>query len=72
MFKQSGVEDELFRSMETSLIKNQTENKHGFSKVAKAADLLNTAADIFEHAGMSEEAAAVTQILEALAKDLHE
>lgn len=72
MFKQASVEDEIFRSMETTLVKNQTENKHGFSKIAKATDLLNTAAYIFEHADMPEEAADVTEILETLAEALYE
>ena len=44
MFKQASFEDELYRSMENSLVKNQTENTHGFNKLAKVADLLNTAA----------------------------
>ena len=72
MFKQGSFEDEIFRSMETSLVKNQTENTHGFNRLAKAADLLNTAAEIFDRAGMTKEAADITQILEDLAKDLYE
>lgn len=70
MFKQGSFEDELYRSMEKTLVKNQTENTHGFNKLAQAADLLNTAADIFDRAGMSEAAEDVTNILQELAKDL--
>jgi hypothetical protein len=70
MFKQGSFEDELYRSMEKTLVKNQTENEHGFNKLAQAADLLNTAADIFDRVGMKEEAADVTNILQELAKDL--
>lgn len=69
MFKQGSFEDEIYRSMEKSLVKNQTENRHGFNKLAKAADLLNTAADIFERAGMSKEAEEVTKVLQSMAVD---
>jgi hypothetical protein len=72
MFKQDGLEDELYRSMETTLVKNQMENSHGFNKLAKATDLLNIAAEIFEHAGMLKESIAISEILEGLAKDLDE
>jgi hypothetical protein len=70
MFKSASVEDELYRSMETVLAKNQTEHSHGFNKLAKAADLLNTAAAIFDQAGMTEEAFNITQILQGLAEGL--
>lgn len=70
MFKQGSFEDELYRSMEKTLVKNQTENTHGFNKLAQAADLLNAAAEIFDRVGMDEAAADVTDILQELAKDL--
>ena len=70
MYKQSSFEDELYRSMEKTIVKNQTEDKHGFNKLAQAADLLNAAAYIFDRAGMQEESKDVTNILEELAKDL--
>ena len=47
---------------------NQLESKYAFSKFAKAVDLLNSAAEIFEKTGMYSEAAEVTEILESLAK----
>ncbi|HEY5268015.1 MAG TPA: hypothetical protein VII94_02680 [Candidatus Saccharimonadales bacterium] len=72
MFKLGSFENEIYRSMETGLIKNQTEDRHGFNKLAKAADLLNMAAAIFEKAGFNEEASEVTQILEDLSKDLND
>lgn len=72
MFKQSSFEDEIYRSMEKSLVKNQTENTHGFNKLAKAIDLLNTAAQIFEEACMTDEADDVSNILEDLARGLNE
>jgi hypothetical protein len=70
MFKSGSSQDELFRSMDKSLVENQTENAHGFGKLAKAADYLNEAATIFEQAGMSSEAAQLTDILLALVKDV--
>jgi len=66
MFKQANFEDEIYRSMESSLVKNQTEDKHSFDKLAKATDLLNTAAAIFESAQMFSEAEAITEILRTL------
>lgn len=68
MFKQQGFEDEIIRSMENSLVKNQTENTYGLSKLAKAVDYLNDAAAIFEHAGMFEEAIQITDVLQVLSK----
>lgn len=69
MYKQGSFEDEIYRSMESTLVKNQTENKHGFNKLAKAADLLNTAADIFDDAGMYEESKEITKVLRSMAVD---
>jgi len=70
MYKQASVEDELYRSMEKSLVKNQTENRYGFDKLVKAIDLLSTAANIFDQAGMVKEANEITNILEGLAQEL--
>lgn len=70
MFKQGSFEDEIYRSMEKTLVNNQVEQSHGFSRLAKAVDLLNTAASIFEQAGMQEEAAEVTDLLQSLTEDV--
>lgn len=71
MFKQASFEDEIFRSMEKTLVKNQAEQKtHGLTRLAKAVDFLNHAADIFDRAGMTEEADMIAGILAGLAKDL--
>jgi hypothetical protein len=69
MFKQDNFEDEIYRSMQTSLVKNQTEDRHGFNKLAKATDLLNTAAYIFDKAGMYNQSKEVTKVLQSLAID---
>lgn len=63
MFKQASIEDEIYRSMEKQLVAHQTEEKQGLKKLAKAADLLQAAASIFEQAGMVEEAEEVTDVL---------
>lgn len=66
MFKNSGFEDEIYRSMEKQLVSNQVEDKHGFKRIAQAADYLKAAADIFDQAGMTNEADEITQVLEEL------
>lgn len=69
MYKQGSFEDEIYRSMEKTLVKTQTETRHGFNKLAKAADLLNTAAGIFDKAGMHKESEEVTKVLQSMALD---
>jgi hypothetical protein len=66
MFKKASFEDEIYRSMEQTLVKNQVENTHGFQKLAQAVECLNAAAEIFEQAGMSDTAVDITQVLESL------
>lgn len=66
MFKIGSFESELFHSMEKSLVTSQVEHKHGFDKLAKAADYLNAAAALFEKAGMNEEADEVIKVLQQL------
>lgn len=70
MFKIGGFEDELYHSMEKQLVSQQVEDRHGFNKLAKAADYLNSAAEIFENAGMTKEATEVLKVLETLSADL--
>jgi len=70
MFKQQASEDEIFRSMEKTLVKSQVENTYGLSKLAKAVDYLNDAVAIFERAGMLKEASLIISILQGLTKDL--
>lgn len=70
MFKTGSFSDEIYHSMEKTLVKSQVENKHGLNKLAKAVDYLNDAAAIFERAGMHSEAAQVIEVLQALTKEL--
>lgn len=68
MFKNAGFEDEIYRSMEKQLVSNQVETKYGFKRLAQAADYLNAAAEIFEQAGMSEQAKEITEVLQGLSQ----
>lgn len=70
MFKQPSFEDELFQGMQKNLVANKTEHQHGFSKIAKAIDLLNVAADIFDQAGMVSESQEITDILRGVMQDV--
>lgn len=70
MFKNSSFVDEIYHSMEKTLVSNQTENKYGFDKLSKAADYLNAAAEVFENAGMYKQANEVTEVLYGLLKQL--
>ena len=70
MFKNENLEDEIYKSMEKTLVANQVEDSHGFNKLAKAIDYLNNAAEIFEKAGMLDEAKQTTIVLNALVKQL--
>lgn len=67
MFKNSGFEEEIYRSMEKQLVANQVEDKNGFNKLNRAVDYLYAAASIFDKAGMIKEAEEVTQVLAELA-----
>ena len=70
MFKQVDIANELYRSMEKSLVKNQSEKMtHELIRLAKAVDYLNDAAIIFERVGMTDEADMITEVLAGLAKD---
>lgn len=70
MFKIGSFGDEIYESMSKKLASNQLETKHGFSKLAKAADFLNAAATIFEKAGLQAEANEITKVLEDLANQM--
>jgi hypothetical protein len=67
MFKQASFENEIYGSMEKTLIKNQVEERHGIDKLARAIDLLNTAASIFENAEMYSEAEEIVEVISSLA-----
>lgn len=66
MFNRASCEEEIYRSMEKQLISNQLENKYGFNKLARAAELLDKAAAIFEKAGMTETVEDISAVLESL------
>lgn len=70
MFKYGSFEQEIYSSMERSLVANQVENQYGLNKIAKAADYLNAAAELFDNAGMHDQAAEITNVLHKLAEQL--
>lgn len=70
MFKYGSFEEEIYRSMEKKLVAKQVEDTHGFNKLAKAADYLNAAAELFDNAGMYVQAAEVTEVLKKLSEQL--
>ena len=70
MFKKANLEDEIYRSMEKQLVTNQSEDSYGFNKLAKAVDYMNAAAEIFEQAGMQQEAKEVTEVLQELTQQI--
>jgi hypothetical protein len=72
MYKSGSFEEEIRQSMEKTLVANQVEKSHGFKRLAQAADYLNAAAEIFEQAGMIEQAEEVTKALKSLADDLND
>lgn len=63
LFNTASFEEELYRSMEKQLVANQKEEQTGFKRLAQAAEYLNNAAEIFEQAGMTEEAAEIAEVL---------
>ncbi|CAB4197103.1 hypothetical protein UFOVP1290_623 [uncultured Caudovirales phage] len=68
MYKIGSFEQELYESMEKKLVSNQTEAKYGFDRLSKAADFLNSAAELFENAGMHKEAKEVISVIQSLVK----
>lgn len=68
MFKLGSFSDEIMETMEKSMAINAIEKSYNFNKVAKAAEYLSAAAEIFDHANMTEEAEELTRILESLTK----
>lgn len=71
MFKTASFEDEIYQAMEKQLVANQVEDKHGLKKLAQAVEYLNSAAEIFEQAGMSDQAHEVTDVVAGLAKHFY-
>jgi hypothetical protein len=70
MFKYGSFESEIYRAMEKKLVAKQVEDTHGLNKLARAADYLDSAAELFENAGMHSQAAEVTEVLRKLAEQL--
>lgn len=67
LFKFGSVEQELMKSMEKTLVKNQKNEAFHHDKFSKAVDLLNSAAALFDNAGFNKEAEVITTLIEKLA-----
>lgn len=70
MFKIASFENEIYESMEKQLVANQTEDRLGVQKLARAAEYLISAAQVFEQAGMAEEAKMIVEVLQELAQEI--
>lgn len=71
MFNDDDISNEIYKSMEKQLVSNQLENKYAFNKYAKIVDYLNQAANIFDKAGMQQEANEITKIMYNFANKLN-
>lgn len=67
MFKAENFENELMQQMEKNLVHNEVENRWSFDKIAKAAEYISFAAEIFDDTGMHKEAEMLTRMLEKIA-----
>jgi hypothetical protein len=68
LFKIGSFEEELAASMSKQLRAHQHEKQLGFDRrAAKAVDLINAAAQLFDEAGFYREAESLTSFLEKLA-----
>lgn len=68
MFKINSFSEEIAKSMEKNLIANQQDSKTGFSKLAKAVDLLDKSASILDSENFIQESDYINSILESLDK----
>ena len=67
MFNVGSFEQELYESMQKAMVSNsQEKSRSGINKLAKATDLLNIAASIFDKAGMFDESDEISKILQSL------
>ena len=67
MFTKKSFEEELTESMSKNLVVSAVETTHKLEKLARAADYLYSAADIFDDCGFTVEGDAITSVLESLA-----
>lgn len=67
LFKEGSFVEEIMNDMQKNMVKRTAEEEYGLSKLAKAVDNLNSAAEILESAGLDIYAEEITNILEKLA-----
>lgn len=69
LFKYGSLEDEIMKSMETTLVKYQKDAMYGHEKLGKAVDHLAAAAEIFDDTGFNKEAEVLTKLIEKIAHE---
>lgn len=69
LFKFGSFEDEIMKSMETTLVKYQKDQMYSHEKLGKAIDHLSAAAEIFDDTGFNKEAEALTKFIEKIAHE---
>lgn len=67
MFKMGSFEEELAAEMRKSLISNQSGQAESLSQLSKAADYINSAAELLDNTGFKAEADMLTAVLTRLA-----
>ena len=67
LFKEGSFVEEIMNDMQKNMVKRTVAEEYGLSKLAKAVDNLNSAAEILESAGLDIYAEEITNILEKLA-----
>jgi len=67
LFKEGSFADEIANNMVNEVKERTIEQEYGISRLAKAVDNLNVAAEILEDAGMEVYAEEIIAILEKLA-----
>lgn len=67
LFRVETFEEEIAKSMQSRLVSNRAKKQYSFDKIAKAADFINTAAEILDDTGFAAEAEILVQVLEKLA-----
>lgn len=69
MFKIGSFEEDIVAEMHKTLISSQLENKFSLDKLTKAAEFINTAAELLDDTGFTVEADMLTTVLKRLANE---
>lgn len=69
MFKTGSFEEDIVAAMHKTLISSQLDNKLSLEKLSKAAEFINTAAELLDDTGFTVEADMLTTVLKRLANE---